>query len=159
MCRKLNELPQFYFWSSKFLPLFCFCFCILAGGYLTLVLFLSSSNPNIAVKFSSTIQAIQFYDIAQFFCLSFNSTILLLETWKFIKWTAFIQTMLQTWWSLDHTLHKDTTNFGSNYILDEGRCNTPSQNDGVNQDHVEGFSAKWEFTSTCIQVIIIVFWI
>jgi hypothetical protein len=27
----------------------------------------------------------------------------------------------------------------------------PSRNDGVNQDHVEGFLAKREFTSTCIQ--------
>jgi transposase-like protein len=33
----------------------------------------------------------------------------------------------------------------------------PPRNDGVNQDHVEGFSAKREFTSTCIQIIIIVF--
>jgi hypothetical protein len=33
----------------------------------------------------------------------------------------------------------------------------PSRNDGVNQDHVEGFSVKREFTSTCIQAIIIVF--
>jgi hypothetical protein len=34
---------------------------------------------------------------------------------------------------------------------------TPSlQNDGVNQDHVEGFSVRREFTSTCIQAIIIV---
>jgi hypothetical protein len=33
----------------------------------------------------------------------------------------------------------------------------PSRNDGVNQDHVEGFSVKREFTSTCIQSIIIVF--
>jgi hypothetical protein len=34
---------------------------------------------------------------------------------------------------------------------------TPSQNDGVNQDHVDGFSVKRKFTSTCIQDIIIVF--
>jgi hypothetical protein len=27
----------------------------------------------------------------------------------------------------------------------------PSQNDGVNQDHVEGFLVKREFTSTCMQ--------
>jgi hypothetical protein len=33
----------------------------------------------------------------------------------------------------------------------------PSQNDGVNQDHIKGFSLKREFTSICIQVIIIVF--
>jgi hypothetical protein len=33
----------------------------------------------------------------------------------------------------------------------------PSRNDVVNQDHVEGFSAKKEFTSTYIQDIIIVF--
>jgi hypothetical protein len=31
----------------------------------------------------------------------------------------------------------------------------PSLNDGVNQDHVEGFSMKREFTSTCIQTIIV----
>jgi hypothetical protein len=33
---------------------------------------------------------------------------------------------------------------------------TPSRNDRVNQDHVEGFSSKREFISTCIQTIIIV---
>jgi hypothetical protein len=39
-------------------------------------------------------------------------------------------------------------------------CETPtSRNDGVNQDHIEGFSVKREFTSTCIRAIIIVFWI
>jgi hypothetical protein len=35
----------------------------------------------------------------------------------------------------------------------------PSRNDGVNHDHVEGFSVKQEFISTCIEAIIIVFWI
>jgi hypothetical protein len=33
---------------------------------------------------------------------------------------------------------------------------SPSRNDGVNQDHVEGSSVKREFASTCIQTIIIV---
>jgi hypothetical protein len=33
----------------------------------------------------------------------------------------------------------------------------PLRDDGVNQDHVEGFSVKRELISTCIQAIIIVF--
>jgi hypothetical protein len=33
----------------------------------------------------------------------------------------------------------------------------PSRNDGVNQDHIEGSSVKREFTSICIQAIIIMF--
>jgi hypothetical protein len=48
-----------------------------------------------------------------------------------------------------HVLNLDTT-------LIPG-VTPPSRNDGVNQDHVEGFSVKREFTSTCIQAIIIVF--
>jgi hypothetical protein len=37
-------------------------------------------------------------------------------------------------------------------------CNTPPAGMiGVNQDLIEGFLMKWEFTSTCIHVIIIVF--
>jgi hypothetical protein len=39
----------------------------------------------------------------------------------------------------------------------EAAVTPPSRNDGANQDHVEGFSVKQEFTSTCIQAIIIVF--
>jgi hypothetical protein len=38
-----------------------------------------------------------------------------------------------------------------------GTVTPPSRNDGVNQDHVEGFSTKQEFTSTCIQGITVVF--
>jgi hypothetical protein len=34
---------------------------------------------------------------------------------------------------------------------------TPWRNNGINQDHVEAFSMKREFASTCIQTIIIVF--
>jgi hypothetical protein len=33
----------------------------------------------------------------------------------------------------------------------------PLESDGVNQDHIKGFLVKREFTSTCIQTIIIVF--
>jgi hypothetical protein len=45
-------------------------------------------------------------------------------------------------------------------IVHSGRATIvtpPSRNDGVNQDHVEGFLAKREFTGTCIQAIVIVF--
>jgi hypothetical protein len=45
-------------------------------------------------------------------------------------------------------------------IVHSGRATIvtpPSRNDGVNQDHVEGFLVKREFTGTCIQAIVIVF--
>jgi hypothetical protein len=43
-------------------------------------------------------------------------------------------------------------NIKCNNCFNEKLVTPHRENDGVNQDHVEGFSVKREFTSTCIQV-------